>query len=67
MNLVKPLRTMVYSFKERQSKFISYLHPMDHVSEFKTWIGELRKEYHDATHICWAYRIDDNNEIQEKF
>ena len=67
MNLVKPIRPMAYSFKERQSKFISNLRSMDRVSDFKTWIGELRKEYHDATHICWAYRIDDTNEIQEKF
>ena len=67
MNLVKPIRPMVYSFKERQSKFFSNLRSMDRVSDFKTWIGELRKEYHDATHICWAYRIDDTNEIQENF
>lgn len=46
------------SFNERGSKFTGYLFPADSTRAFERRLEELRKDYHDATHHCYAWRID---------
>ena len=65
MSLVTPTRSQTHTFKEQQSKLISILFPYEDVSAFKSWLSDLRKEYHDASHICWAYRIYTGNQLEE--
>ncbi len=45
------------SFKDRGSRFLSFAYPVQHESEVKEILEQLRKEYHDARHHCYAYRI----------
>jgi uncharacterized YigZ family protein len=49
-------------FKEKGSKFISYLFPCDNTEEADKIINRLRKEFHDATHVCYSYRIGHGKE-----
>ena len=44
-------------FKDRGSKFLSFAHPVHNESEIKDILEQLRREYHDARHHCYAYRI----------
>lgn len=44
-------------FRDRGSKFIARAVPVSDSREAMEVIEELRKEYHDARHHCWAYRI----------
>lgn len=42
-------------YKEKGSKFISHAFPVNSEEEVKDKLRELRKEYHDARHHCFAY------------
>lgn len=42
-------------YKEKGSKFISRAYPVNSEEEVKEKLRELRKEYHDARHHCFAY------------
>ncbi len=44
-------------FKDRGSRFISSVYPVETEEEIKGIITALRKEYHDARHCCYAYRL----------
>ncbi|HOT88627.1 MAG TPA: YigZ family protein [Bacteroidales bacterium] len=44
-------------FKDRGSKFLAFAYPVSTEKEAKEIINEIRKEYHDACHHCYAYRI----------
>ncbi|NLE33885.1 MAG: YigZ family protein [Bacteroidales bacterium] len=42
-------------FKDRGSRFIGIAIPVTTREEIKTRLGELKKEYHDARHHCFAW------------
>lgn len=42
-------------FKDRGSRFIAIAIPVTSQEEIKSRLGELRKEYHDARHHCYAW------------
>ncbi len=44
-------------FKDRGSKFISLLFPVSNEDEIKSILQNLRKEYYDARHHCYAWRL----------
>lgn len=44
-------------FKDRGSKFIALSFPVISEEEIKEKIALLRKEYHDACHHCFAWRL----------
>jgi len=48
--------------KEKGSRFISYLYPTATKEEAEAIIQKLRKKYHDATHVCFAYRLGEGEE-----
>ncbi len=48
--------------KEKGSKFLGYSFPITSREEAETRIEELRKEYHDSTHVCYAYRTGNGEE-----
>jgi uncharacterized YigZ family protein len=43
--------------REKGSRFISMLFPVKSELQIDAILGDLRRTYHDATHICWSYRI----------
>jgi uncharacterized YigZ family protein len=44
-------------YKEKGSKFIALAYPVSSEDEIKLILSGLRKEYHDARHYCYAYRL----------
>ncbi len=47
-------------FKDRGSKFIAYLFPIDTIESFSSKLKELKSKYLKARHHCYAYRLLDN-------
>ncbi|MDX9782025.1 MAG: YigZ family protein [Bacteroidales bacterium] len=50
-------------YKELGSKFISFAYPVSNEEEIKEIIAEIKKEYHDARHHCYAYRLGPDGEF----
>lgn len=44
-------------FKDNGSRFIALAYPVETEAEIKTIVDGLKKEYHDARHHCYAYRL----------
>ena len=44
-------------YKEKGSKFITYAYPVSTEDEIKEHIAQLKKEYYDARHHCYAYML----------
>lgn len=44
-------------FKDRGSKFLSFVEPIQNEEEAKARVAWYKKKYHDARHVCYAYRI----------
>ena len=49
--------TVSETYREKGSKFIGILHPAGSEEAFEQKLEQIRSEYHDATHHCYAYRI----------
>lgn len=57
-------RSTTSSFREKGSKFIGYLFFVASTDDFDTKLAEIKSKYPDATHHCYAWRINPND-IQE--
>ncbi len=44
-------------FKDNGSRFIALAYPVESEDEVKEIVAGLKKEYHDARHHCYAYRL----------
>lgn len=44
-------------FKDNGSRFIAQAYPVETEEQVKETVERLRKEYHDARHHCYAYRL----------
>ena len=44
-------------YKEKGSKFISYAYPVSTEEEIKEKIANIKKQYYDARHHCYAYML----------
>ena len=44
-------------FKDKGSRFIALAYPVETEQEVKAILSSLRKEYHDARHHCYAFRL----------
>ena len=44
-------------YKEKGSKFLAYCYHVENEDEIKDRLSELAKEYFDATHHCYAWRL----------
>jgi uncharacterized YigZ family protein len=47
-------------YKEKGSKFIAVVLPVESIDEIRLQLEQLRKRYHDARHHCYAYRLGDD-------
>lgn len=43
--------------REKMSRFIAYAIPVDTAEAARAEIARLSRDYHDARHVCWAYRL----------
>lgn len=43
--------------EEKNSEFLTYLHPVTSREEAMVWVEHYRQQYPDAAHVCWAYVI----------
>ena len=46
-----------YVCRERSSKFLAYAYPVQSVEQIGERLAALRKQYYDATHHCYAWRL----------
>ena len=44
-------------YKDQGSRFISFAYPVETEAQVKELVDSLKKEYHDARHHCYAYRL----------
>jgi uncharacterized YigZ family protein len=44
-------------FKDRGSKFLAFSYPVKDENEIKEKIDLLKKQYHDARHHCYAWKV----------
>ncbi len=51
----RPVKEILY--KDKGSKFIGFLYPVTNETEIKTCLELIKKQYHDARHWCYAYRL----------
>ena len=65
MSRLEPQGSNSISLKKKRSEFISNIKYINSAKDFKSWIKENKKKYHAASHLCWAYRIIDNQAIIE--
>jgi len=49
-------------YKEKGSKFIALAFPVKSENEFKEVYAEVKREYHNARHHCYAYRVNPEEE-----
>ena len=49
---------------EKRSRFIAQLHPIHSEEEAISYIENIRKQYYDARHNCYAYIVGENASIQ---
>lgn len=52
---------------EKKSKFISHVFYVENEEEVNSIINEIRQEYSDATHNCFAYTVLQDENIISKF
>lgn len=58
MNVIK--KTSEYEEIVKKSKFISFLYFVKSIDEVNNYLNELKAKYKDASHICYAYIVDNN-------
>ena len=49
-------------YKEKGSKFLAFAYPVSTVEEIKERMAYLQKQFHDARHHCYAWRLGANME-----
>ena len=63
MNTIK--EKSIHEIIINKSRFITTIYPIKNTLDAAKLLQETRKEYHDATHNCYAYIIGINREIQK--
>jgi uncharacterized YigZ family protein len=54
-------------FKDRGSKFLAFAFPVKSEDEIKNHLQFLRKEFHDARHQCYAYRLGVEDQLYRTY
>ena len=49
-------------YKEKGSKFLAFAYPVRNTDEVKAHLDDLRKQYFDARHHCYAYILGANKD-----
>jgi uncharacterized YigZ family protein len=51
----------------KKSKFLGFCFVLNSEEEVKEKIASLKKEYKDARHLVWAYRLNENGVSKERY
>lgn len=49
---------------EQRSRFLSFAYPVSSEAEVDALVKGLRRSYHDARHVCYAYRLADGDRFR---
>ena len=55
---LRPSRNISFEFKEKRSLFIAHVRLVTSEEEARNELKLLSEQYKDASHNCWAYRLD---------
>ena len=66
MEIKTILKEVTSTIVIEKSKFIAYLFPCDNKAVANEILANLRKEHEFATHVCYAYIINDDNVLLYK-
>ena len=44
-------------YTEKRSKFLAFAHHVETIEEIKDLLAGYRKQYYDASHVCYAYML----------
>lgn len=53
-------------YKENKSTFLAFAYPVEDAEQVKQFVDNLKKEYYDARHHCFAYKIGIGKEVQSR-
>lgn len=53
----------VGEIEEKKSRFIAHIEPVTSEEEALQFIAQMKKQYYDARHNCYAFVIGDNSEL----
>jgi len=53
-------------YKEKGSKFLGFIHPVNNEKEAKVILKKYRHDYHDARHYCYASSVGINQPIERQ-
>lgn len=53
-------------YKENKSSFLAFAYPVENAEQVKQFVDNLKKEYYDARHHCFAYKIGIGKEVQSR-
>ena len=53
------------TYKEKRSQFIGYSKSIKIISDVNSFVKTLRLKHPSSRHICWAYRVYNNDKIIE--
>ena len=59
-----PAGTGESELTEKRSRFLGHLRKVETEEDAKVFISTIKKQFHDARHNCWCYRIHD---VTERF
>jgi len=54
-----------YELEIKKSKFILKIYKVNSIEEINTILTNIKKEYNDATHCCYAYIINDHKKSSD--
>ena len=64
---VKKSKNISSEIVVKKSKFLSFCFWLSSEDAVKAKISELKKEYHSANHLVYAYRLKEKGILKEKF
>ena len=53
------------TYKEKRSEFIGFSNPIKMIHDVNNFVKKLKSKYPSARHICWAYRVFEDDKIIE--
>ncbi|MDO5760916.1 MAG: YigZ family protein, partial [Bacteroidota bacterium] len=55
-------------YKENKSRFLAFAYPIERLEQVKELLDKIKKEYYDARHHCYAYKIGvDKEQVSRAF
>ncbi|MBT6691368.1 YigZ family protein [Candidatus Parcubacteria bacterium] len=51
----------------KKSKFLGFVFCVDSIEAAKSHLDKLKKDYKDARHVVYAYRLEESGVLREKF